>query len=64
MKKRVPNWLITEVTKREGKKQSISRAQVAEVLRHTFDIISESEFKVPAKVMIGGHVLCATLMKK
>ena len=35
------NNLAKEVTLREGGKQSISIAQVKEVIKHTFDVLSE-----------------------
>ena len=60
----VPKWLIDEVTKREGKKQSISRAQVSEVLRHLFDIVEEGSFRVPSKLHVEGQALIACLATK
>lgn len=64
MKKvRVPKALIDEVTRREGKKSSISRAQVAEVLRHVFDIVDEGSFVVPSKTVVRGDVITGCLSR-
>ena len=57
---RVPKALIDEVTRREGKKKSISRAQVSEVLRHTFDILAVTSVEVKS-VVFNGQVIAAGL---
>lgn len=37
-----PKYIIDEVTRREGKKRAISRAQVSEVLGHMIDMEFEA----------------------
>jgi hypothetical protein len=63
MKFKVPKALIDEITRREGKKKQISRAQVAEVLRHLFDIVAEGSFNIPSTVMVNGGVIAGTLSR-